>query len=138
MTCQRSRGTITPPALNNLAKALAPQSMRATVASADLQRAIALTWEAIALMDTAHTAPLSVYSRDLLAGLRSNLVGLLLDQMDRTNDLDDINDIVDLAERAVAGTRALTAQLGSRAHQAAIAYRTRYLRFDDPGTSRPP
>jgi len=131
VSCQRSRGQVTAAALNNLAKVLATASPTATNGQ-DLDRAISLAREAIALTENATASHRRGRALELLGGLRSNLAGFLLDEMDRTNDLEAIDSIVELASQAVADTRPGTAPMANRAHQAAIAYRTRYLRFDDP------
>jgi CHAT domain-containing protein len=131
VSCQRARGSVTASAISNLAKALAPQSSRVNVRSEDLHRAIALTREAVELAEQDDRANSRAYSRNLLAGLRSNLAGLLLDEMERTGDLELLDEVVRLADQAVVHSQAGTPELGSRAHQAALAHRTRYLRFND-------
>jgi len=120
---QRDRGEVTAVALANLAGALRSRGSRQAGASEDLDQAIGLMAEALSLPGAvAH-----------IAGMRSNLSAMLLERAERIGTLDDLEEAVRLAGQSVQGTRDDAQAMARRAHQLAVARRSRYLRLGDTG-----
>ena len=134
VSLQREQGQLTAAALANLAGALFTAGIRRAVGGPELEQAEATAREAlgIARAQAGTGGPVAAQVRDRLAGIESNLAGILLARAERSGDLGQLEETVRLCERAVAGSAPGSVELGLRAHQLAVARRTRYLRGGDP------
>jgi hypothetical protein len=126
----RVSGSVSAAALSNLANVLGKCGSRSAAAGTDLDDAVAAGREALSVADpqTDGAASRGGQARDIAAGIRSNLAGILLARLERTNDLEDLDEIVQLCDQAVRDSLPSTTALGLRAHQAALAHRARFLR----------
>lgn len=121
-------------AMGNLSAALFTSGSQHRGVHPDLDEAIAVLRSALEIVCPAGgDEPVGTPARDRLAGLRSNLAGFLLARVERSGDLSSLDEAVQLCEQAVRGTRPGAPALAARAHQLAVARRTRYLRADDVG-----
>ncbi len=118
---QRDQGAVTAATLANLAGALRSRGSRQADSGEDLNRAIDLMAEALSLPGAAA----------LFGGLASNLSAIFLERAERTGVLDDLEEAVRYAEESVRATREGALAMAGRAHQLAIARRSRFLRLGD-------
>jgi tetratricopeptide (TPR) repeat protein len=118
---QRDQGAVTVAPLANLAAALRTRGSLQAGRSEDLNRAIGLMVEALSLPGAAV----------LSGGLQSNLSAMLLERAERAGVLDDLEEAVQLAEESVRATPREASAMPLRAHQLAIARRSRFLRLGD-------